>query len=108
MRGQGAAGAAPGAEIGLEPGLSRQEIGIGHLRSRLEHARLDAGVVHSGDPTRIDERRWNRGVDIDEGVEIVVRHYLVKNALQVRDAQGLTVPLRPAKRFGPGSPRKSQ
>ena len=98
-----AAAATKSVEIGFEAGLRRHEIGIGHLGSR-----LDARVVHRGNPTRIDERRWNGGVNVDEGIELVIRHHVVENTRQVGDAQRVRDRFRRAERFRIDAEGKAQ
>src|SRR5262245_7607238 len=61
-----AAGAAERVEIGLQARLAGNEIRIRHLRSRLEDARFEPGVVYVSDAAWKHERRRNRRVDIDE------------------------------------------
>src|SRR5262249_54237554 len=84
---EAAAGAAERVEIGLEAWLIGNEIRIGHLRSRLEDARFEARVVYVSDAAWIDERSRNGRVDVDESIEIIVRHHLVEDALKVCDPQ---------------------
>src|SRR5207237_3908830 len=92
----------------FETRLAGHEIRIGQFRSRLEDAWLDTRVEHGGDPARINERRRNRGVDIDERVEVVVGHHLVEDALQVLNAQRVMSLVLGVERIGVGAERASQ